>query len=166
MSFLILAPSYSGKSYFAKKGFWTDGDVVIRDGIGWPKNKTWWKDPVLKAETNDANASQILAHLVRHQSDVVAFNQILTDTQISWFKRLGIKIIVFVPPQETILENRNRRALESPDRYVQSDAEIEGNRVKILQMARWNSLRVVDNVSDLPKTVFVRPTQDKENSDG
>lgn len=68
---IILAPSASGKSYWAGLGRWIDGDLIIANTIGWPRTLDWWMQPNASSVHN-RNATILSAFA--NEGNLIAFN--------------------------------------------------------------------------------------------
>lgn len=142
---------------------WKDGDEIITDTVGWPKDKTWWKNDTMKKKVNDANAAEIFNYLTVNPESVVAFNQHFTKDQVVMLRKLGHEMAVFSPSQETIILNRDRRKIEQPDRYVQTDDELARNRQHVADLAVDNSLFVFQSSDELLAFIKMRAEVIRQN---
>jgi hypothetical protein len=109
---IILAPTAAGKSTLVNQigGRLVDGDVIIRDTIGWPANPTWWQsDPMSPGRIAFRNekARVLAAYETEHPDDVVLFNG-HPETMAAIIPK-G-RLMAWIPSEAALKANAIRRA--------------------------------------------------------
>lgn len=114
---LVLAPSGSGKSVFARKAYGPgtgipliDGDDVMAASGLWPDNKQWWKDPALAAAVTGSHVQKLAEVFLRNRDAIVLFNTKMSMV-VPTLRRnvVGLDIVFISLPVEQLRKNWETR---------------------------------------------------------
>lgn len=121
---IFFAPSGSGKSTLARTypDIFVDGDVVVRNTVGWPKQPEWWKK-MSKEELRgvyERNMIVVLAQALSDSRTVLFVPDLPEWCDADFFARLGLRVAVWVPPRPTLRERlaspvRNKKQPHDPE---------------------------------------------------
>jgi hypothetical protein len=139
---LVLAPSGSGKSYYAKKGYWKDGDTLVK----WPREHHWWETmPLAKQKKMGLEHLSILEEKAKKDGIIIAFNpswEVLSD----YIPK--VPVIVWMISEGEHRENLARRVAEGNTlQPVDIDTMVRGRKI-LSDFASRRGITVVDNVDD------------------
>jgi hypothetical protein len=137
---LIVAPSSAGKSWMAQMmgdPRLVDGDVMIRDTVGWLPGR-WWDHPATRLEQQHRNKSALIRYLDEHPSAVVLFNGNID----MWY---DLVTCVYLPPEFTHRENAVRRREEDPTVQPSDWDELTSNTDRLKRAADKYDIPIVNS---------------------
>jgi len=143
---LVLAPSGSGKTFYAKKGGWFDGDEIVEQTISWPKEDHWWKDGVLDVQHLEwfRKASEYVITVAAKKGSVAWWTYVYDDS----FPLLkDDEIIIWIPSSDELRRNLSKRDNDSQP----SEIDAEG----IIALKEFAKIRAINIVSDVNKLIDV-----------
>jgi len=132
---IVLAPSSAGKSFYVSEhpDIAVDGDEIIRDTIGWPKQPRWWEDLALRARVDRANAEQLLLYSEQHQEGPLIFFNGSPDS----IGRVNVLAVV-VPPRADLKRNAEAKRQEQlKGRKRGQPTDLETLEPNWRRMAKW-----------------------------
>lgn len=143
---VILAPSGSGKSYYAKQGYWVDGDTLVT----WPPKRSdgkRWFD-VMPAPAQKKMGLQhltLIEEYARKEKKIVAFNPSWEAINEYNFK---IPVVIWIPPEEDHKANLQRRVDEGNKEQPVDIASMIKGRKMLSDYGMTRGYTIVDNVED------------------
>jgi len=115
---VILAPSSAGKSWFVLHndglgdfGCLIDGDAVVSQYVGWPKEAKWWEDATLSGIVHQRNCRSIRTFASKRPDALVFFNGDMSSDP-------GLVGAVVIPPLQVVKRNMSNKAARGSDQPI------------------------------------------------
>lgn len=107
---LVFAPSGAGKTFYASRGLWVDGDRVVGAANFWPvydkAKPPWWRTwPQLDLWRLYATHLMMLAAAAFHGRQVVAYHAPASPVTLAFLRLFRPRIVVWLPSEDQMHRN-------------------------------------------------------------